>query len=131
MRKITKKEAELSVSHYKILVTVYELNSMNKYPSMKGVRNILSAKEDQETNLYMTLTTYGTLISIPSRRFSSYVMFLEKLNYLGYKYDKKTDASYLYITPEGIDMMTRFKKEHKFTLKRKIKNLKLEIVEIS
>lgn len=131
MRKVNRKEVEITVSHYKILVTVYELNSMNLYPSMKGVRNILSAKEDNETNRYMTLSTYGTLISLPSRKFSSYVMLLEKLNYLGYRYDKKTDANYLYITEEGIKMISRFKKEHKFTFKRKIKNLKPEIVEIS
>lgn len=129
MRKVNN-DIEINITLYKILLTIYELNSMNKYPSVKGVSNILKAHEDHETNEYMSLSTYGTLISIQSRKFASYVALLEKKGYLAYKHDKKTDRLYLYITPRGIDTVIKFPKEHNFKLTQKRKNLNHEIVEI-
>ena len=130
MVKKVKREFEINITLYKILLTVYELNSLNKYPSIKGVHNILKAKEDRETNQYVFLSTYGTLISTQSRKFASYVSLLEKKAALSYKYDKKTDRLYLNITPYGISLVESFPKKHKIVLKKKIKNPNLEIVEI-
>ena len=131
MVKKVKKSFELNITLYKILLTVYELNSMNKYPSLKGVHNVLKGREDRETNQYVFLSTYGTLTSLQSRKFASYVSLLEKKAYLAYKYDKKTDKLYIYISQAGISLMDDFSKHHKVNLKKHIKNPNLEIVEIN
>ena len=52
---------KLTISHYKILQTIQELNKMHLYPTAKGVNNILQGKRDNETKKYVDFKTYGTL----------------------------------------------------------------------
>ena len=70
---MTKKrdDFKLTVSHYKILQTVDELNKSHLYPTSKGVNNILMGKLDRETRKYADLKTYGTLISFLGRKLCS------------------------------------------------------------
>jgi len=120
----------LTVSHYKILQTIDELNKKNLYPTARGVNNILMGKRDNETKKYVDLKTYGTLISFPGRKLCSYILNMTRRDYLGYIYDKKSDAMYLRITEKGEGELLHYEKRHKNSYRRKEPHHKPEIVEI-
>lgn len=121
---------KLTVSHYKILQTIGELNKLHLYPTAKGVNNILSGKRDNETKKYVDIKTYGTLISFPGRRFCSYILNMTRRDYLGYIYDKNSDAMYLRITEKGEATLIQYEKKHKSSYRKKEPHHKPEIVEI-
>ena len=121
---------KLTVSHYKILQTVKELNDSHLYPTARGVNNILMGKPDKETKIYSHLKTYGTLISFPGRKLCSYILNMTRRNYLGYIYDKKSDGMYLRITEKGEGELIHYEKRHKTSYRKKEPHHKPEIVEI-
>ena len=123
-------EFRLTVSHYKILATIKELNDSNKYPTAKGVNNILMGKLDVETRQYIDIKTFGTLISFPGRKLCSYILNMVRRSYLTYIYDKKSDGMYLAITEKGEEELYTYQKKHKNDYKKKTPHRKKEIVEI-
>lgn len=121
---------KLTISHFKILQTVEELNKNNLYPTPKGVNNILMGKLDKESRKYADLKTYGTLISFPGRKLCSYILNMTRRGYLGYIYDKNSDAMYLRITEKGEGEILHYEKKHKNSYRKKEPHHKPEIVEI-
>ncbi len=124
------KNFKLTVSYYKILKTISDLNEMDQYPTAKGVNNILSAKTDEETKQFVNLSTYGTLISLSGRKLCSYILNMVRRDYLTYIYDENSDAMYLKITPKGITSLLSFNKRYKGEFHKKEKAIKHEIVYI-
>lgn len=120
----------LTVSHYKILQTVNELNKVKKYPTALGVNNILQGKLDPETRNYIELKTFGTLLSYPGRRLCSYILNMVRRGYLSYIYDKKSDAMYLRVTEKGEVEVFNFERKHKNQYTKKEPHRKAQIVEI-
>lgn len=120
----------LTVSHYKILQTVDELNKKKLFPTARGVNNILMGKLDRETRKYADIKTYATLISFPGRKLCSYILNMTRRGYLGYIYDKNTDAMYLRITEKGEGELLHYEKKHKNSYRKKEPHHKPEIVEI-
>ena len=120
----------LTVSHYKILQTVNELNNVKKYPTAKGVNNILQGKLDPETRKYIDLKTFGTLLSYPGRRLCSYILNMVRRGYLSYIYDKNSDAMYLRLTEKGEGEVFSFERKHKNEYTHKEPHRKAQIVEI-
>lgn len=120
----------LTTSHYKILETIFELNSINKYPTAKGVNNILSGKIDEETRNYSFIPTYGTLISFPGRKLCSYILNMVRREYIGYVYDENSDGLYLKLTLKGEEELFHYKRKHKNIYKKKSPHVKAEIIEI-
>ena len=123
-------EFRLTVSHFKILATIKELNDSHKYPTARGVNNILMGKLDVETRQYINIQTFGTLISFPGRKLCSYILNMVRRNYLTYIYDKKSDGMYLAITEKGEEELYVYQKKHKNSYKKKTPHRKSEIVEI-
>ena len=121
---------KLTISHYKILQTVNELNKSHLYPTSKGVNNILMGKLDRETRKYVDIKTYATLISFPGRKLCSYILNMTRRGYLSYIYDKNSDAMYLRITEKGEGELLHYEKKHKSSYRRKEPHHKPEIVEI-
>ena len=130
MTKRRNNEFRLTVSHYKILQTVNELNKVKKYPTAKGINNILHGKLDPETRKYIDLKTFGTLLSYPGRRLCSYILNMVRRGYLSYIYDKNSDAMYLRLTEKGEVEVFNFERKHKSTYTKKEPHRKAEIVEI-
>lgn len=130
MKRVRKSEFRLTVSHYKILQTILELNKVKKYPTALGVNNILQGKLDPETRNYIDLKTFGTLLSYPGRRLCSYILNMVRRGYLSYIYDKKSDAMYLRVTEKGEAEVFNFEKKHKNSYTKKEPHRKLQIVEI-
>lgn len=130
MKRARKNEFRLTVSHYKILQTILELNKVKKYPTALGVNNILQGKLDPETRNYIDLKTFGTLLSYPGRRLCSYILNMVRRGYLSYIYDKKSDAMYLRVTEKGEAEVFNFEKKHKNSYTKKEPHRKLQIVEI-
>lgn len=120
----------LTVSHYKILQTVNELNKMKKYPTAQGVNNILQGKLDPETRNYINLKTFGTLLSFPGRRLCSYILNMVRRGYLSYIYHKESDAMYLRVTEKGEVEVFNFERKHKNEYTKKEPHRKAQIVEI-
>ena len=123
-------EFKLTVSHYKILQTINELNKMKKYPTAKGINNILQGKLDPETRQYINLKTFGTLLSYPGRHLSSYILNMVRRDYISYIYDKKSDGMYLRVTEKGEVAVYNFERKRKSDYTKKEPHRKLEIVEI-
>lgn len=123
-------EFRLTVSHYKILQTVHELNNVKKYPTAKGVNNILQGKLDPETRKYIELKTFGTLLSYPGRRLCSYILNMERRGYLSYIYDMKSDGMYLRVTEKGEIEVYNYERKHKNEYTKKEPHRKAQIVEI-
>lgn len=130
MQKRRTSEFKLTVSHYKILQTVNELNKLKKYPTAKGINNILQGKLDPETRKYIDLKTFGTLLSYPGRRLCSYILNMVRRGYLSYIYDKKTDDMYLRITEKGEVEVFNFERKRKNEYTKKEPHRKAQIVEI-
>lgn len=130
MRKVKKNEFRLTVSHYKILQTVNELNKSKLYPTAKGVNNILQGKLDPETRKYINLKTFGTLLSYPGRRLCSYILNMVRRGYLSYIYDKNSDDMYLRLTEKGEVEVFNFERKHKNEYTKKEPHRKAQIVEI-
>ena len=130
MQKRKSSEFKLTVSHYKILQTVNELNKVNKYPTAKGINNILQGKLDPETRMYIDLKTFGTLLSYPGRRLCSYILNMVRRDYLSYIYDKNSDDMYLRLTEKGDLAVYHFERKHKNAYTKKEPNRKHQIVEI-
>ena len=130
MRKVKKNEFRLTVSHYKILQTVNELNKEKKYPTAKGINNILQGKLDPETRKYINLKTFGTLLSYPGRRLCSYILNMVRRGYLSYIYDKGSDDMYLRLTEKGEVEVFNFERKHKNNYTKKEPHRKAQIVEI-
>lgn len=128
MKRKTRNVFTLTVSHYKILQTVKELNEKDLYPSAKGVNNILSGALDEETRKYNEYSTYGTLISFPGRKLCSYILNMVRRGYLTYVYDENSDDMYLKITEKGEASLFTFNRRHKTSYKRKTPHKKAEIV---
>lgn len=121
---------KLTVSHFKILQTVNELNKVKKYPTAQGVNNILQGKLDPETRNYIELKTFGTLLSYPGRRLCSYILNMVRRGYLSYIYDKKSDGMYLRVTEKGELTVFDFERKHKGEYTKKESHRKAQIVEI-
>ena len=129
MRK-RKSTFRLTVSHFKILETVDELNQQHDYPTAKGVNNILSGKPDQETKKFINIKTFGTLLSFPGRKLCSYILNMVRRGYLTYVYDEKSDQMYLKITEKGQAELFTFNKKHKTSYKKKTPTLHAEVAHI-
>lgn len=125
-----KSSFRLTVSHFKILETVSELNEEHNYPTAKGVNNILSGQIDEDTRQYVHLKTYGTLLSFPGRKLCSYILNMVRRGYLTYIYDPKSDGMYLKITDKGISELYTFNKKHKSSFKKKTPTIHAEVVHI-
>lgn len=130
MQNKRKDEFKLTVSHYKILQTVNELNKVKKYPTAKGINNILQGKLDPETRKYIDLKTFGTLLSYPGRRLCSYILNMVRRGYLSYIYDKNSDDMYLRVTEKGEVEVFNFERKHKNEYTKKEPHRKAQIVEI-
>ncbi len=130
MARLKKSKDELSLAHYKILITISELNDKEFYPTAKGVFNILTGKEDNETILFTYLRTYGTLLSIPSRRVCAYIKYLVKLDYLKEIYNKENDDLYLKITPVGDSIAQLYLHNNKKGFNKVNKKPKKEIIHL-
>ena len=130
MRKVKKSEFRLTISHYKILQTVNELNKQKLYPTAKGINNILQGKLDPETRKYINLKTFGTLLSYPGRRLCSYILNMVRRGFLSYIYDKNSDDMYLRLTEKGEVEVFNFERKHKNQYTKKEPHRKAQIVEI-
>lgn len=120
----------LTVSHFKILETIDELNQNKDYPTAKGVNNILSGKVDLETRKYVHIKTYGTLLSFPGRKLCSYILNMVRRGYLTYIYDETSDGMYLKITDKGKSELFTFNKKHRSSYKKKTPTLHAEVAHI-
>lgn len=122
------KPFKLSISHIKILLTVSELNSVHSYPMKEGIGKLLRGEIDDETMKFSNITTFGTLISFQGRKLSSYILVLQRRGYLLNKYDPKSNAFFLAITPKGEEEIRLFFKRHSQIFKKKTQSFKNTIL---
>lgn len=118
-----------NLTDVKILDTVYQLNIKSFYPSFIGVKKILNGVIDEDTNKFINLTTFSTLISIKGRSFTSKIHQLIRYGYLSLKHNPTDDLMYLKITEKGTKFLLDILKEKKLKYKKKnLKENKHEIV---
>lgn len=107
------KQIELTITHFKILDTVRELNYRGMYPLSDGIYKIVAGIVDEETMDLMDLSTFGTLISFNSKKICRYLLMLKRYGYLNKIYNKNDDALYYAITNLGSDSLDKYHKKHK------------------
>ena len=111
-------ELEINITYIKILETVDNLNQMNAFPMVEGVKKILRGEEDFETLEYKDTSTFATLISLGNRTLCSDVKMLIRYGYLRNIYDEKSDKYYLSITLKGKETLEEYKSKHKVSYKK-------------
>ncbi len=123
---------DINLTHYKILLTLNELNKRNKYPSPKGINFILQGIDNEDTSGLDDIITFGTLISLSNKRISFLVLTLFRHGLIKNIYSDKYDQSYLTITSKGQSFIEDYQIKHKIVFKKKIKKeiSKKEIVEL-
>ena len=124
------KEIELTITHFKILDTVKELNSRDMYPLSDGIYKIVAGVVDEETMDLMGLSTFGTLISFNSKKICRYLLMLRRYGYLKKIYNKADDALYYALTNLGEDSLIKYHKKHKKPYIKKKRVIKKTILRL-
>lgn len=125
-----RKETKLVLSDIKILVTIEELNRINRYPTSVGVFKILSGSQEGEYLQYEEILTYNTLTSLSPKQISRKISFLIRHEFIQKIYHPSSLEEYLQITDRGSRALNDFFQTHKSTFKRKVITKKIEIIEI-
>lgn len=110
---------KLSITHYKILSLVNELNKNGFYPGNEGIFKILTGKKDAESLNFKDYKTYSTLISYPSKRICSLTLVLYRHKYLEKIYDPNTNELYFKITKLGQESVDEYEKYRKNPYEKK------------
>lgn len=124
------KELKLTITHQKILDTIRLLNVKQFFPNQEGVYKILSGIKDEETEQFLDLTTFGTLISYSSKKICRFILPLFRYGYIEKKFDRNTNDLYLAITFKGKEASELFHKKYKKPYPKANKILKKTIVKI-
>ncbi len=122
------KELKLSITHIKILETISLLNKNGLFPLSDGVYKIVSGVIDEETINYVDLSTFGTLVSFPSKKVCRYLLALQRHGYIKKIYSKKNDQLFYATTELGEDALVAFHKKHKKPFIKKKRTIKPTIV---
>ena len=121
---------KLTITHFKILDTVYLLNQEHLYPNNEGIFKIVSGMDDEEGRKHSSLSTYGTLTSYGSKKISRLCIMLLRYKYLAYAFDRESNKLYLQITEKGKVALYDFHKHHKGPYSKVKRENKPTIVEI-
>lgn len=121
---------KLTVTHYKILETVFVLNKDSYFPLSSGINKILSGVDDKETEPFKELPTYGTLISLTNKKITRIVNILMRHNFLTQKYDDRDNSYYIAITNLGVSYLNDYLAKRKKPYPKKATNIKPTIVKI-
>lgn len=124
------KTFKLNITYYKILETVSYLNKQGYYPLNEGIYKIVTGKKDDETLQFVSLPTYSTLISYPSKKICGLTMMLFRNKYLEKVYDRNTDELYFKITKLGEDALEKYLKRKHNNYSKKEKTSKVTIVKL-
>lgn len=117
------KELKLSITHYKILLTIRWLNDQKLYPNQEGVYKIIHGELDEEVKKYLTCPTYGALLSYNSKKICRYILALTRYGYLTKIFDRETEDLYLTLTEKGKLAQEDYFHDHKiqFIKRRRLK----------
>lgn len=96
---------KLSITHFKILATVEELNKNGFYPGNEGIFKIVTGKKDDETLMFKEYKTYSTLISYPSKKICCLTLALQRHGYLEKVFDPDSNELYFRVTKLGLDAL--------------------------
>lgn len=124
------KELKLSITHYKIIHTVYSLNLLSLYPNQNGVHKVLTGNDLNEDPMIRDVPTFGTLISYSSKKICHYVLALVRYGFLKNVFDPKSENLYLEVNEIGKEMLSVFLSKKKSPYHRTIKPWKPSIVKI-
>ena len=119
----------LKNSHIKILDTVFEMNKRNAYPNALGVKKILHGIVDNETNAYISIKSFSSLVSISGRKLCGNITNLIRHHYLIYIYNEKNDEMFLQITYLGEESIQKYKSKHTINYQNKQKATKISILQ--
>ena len=103
-----------NLSQYKILVTIYELNSKNIFPLPEGVFHILNGDEKE----FDTISTFSTLCTYTSKKISRLLLLLYRYGYVKKFYDENTDKLYLELSEFGYVQTKKFISKHPTPFKK-------------
>ena len=107
-----------------------ELNDAHFYPLNSGIYNILVGDQNEETIKFAHISTYGSLTSFTSKKVCRYTLMLFRYGYVSKVFDPVTKKLYFQLTEKGVESVTSFAKNHRFTLKKKNKKVAPSIVRI-
>lgn len=115
----TNRTFKISTTDLKILDTISYLNQKGIYPLNEGVYKILKGDIDIDLDDFMSIPTYKTLVSYPSKKISKHIMMLLRYSYLERIYDEESDEMYLKIATKGEVELINYHKKHKYKFKEK------------
>ena len=124
------KDIALTITHYKILDTISNLNKKNLYPVSDGIYKIVAGIVDSETNAYLDEPTFGTLISFNSKKVCRYLLALQRHKYIKKIYCQRKDCLVYSTTELGEDAIAKYHKKHKKPYIRKTRKVPETIIKL-
>lgn len=119
-----KEQAILKKFDYKIMHAISYLNEMHIFPNSLGVYKILKGINDFETFNYIDCLSFSSCVSIGSKKVSSRITYLIRINVIQYVYNKSDNELYLKLSNNGMMLLEQYFKKHKNPFKKTIKEEK-------
>ncbi|MFA5421724.1 MAG: hypothetical protein WC344_02860 [Bacilli bacterium] len=101
----------LSITHFKVLETVDNLNAKKAFPTVDGLAKILNGVIDSETKFFVDSSTFATLLSYHGRKLTALVTNLVRRGYLTYEYDDAGDDKFIKMTALGRSSLFSFQND--------------------
>lgn len=124
------KELKLSITHYKIMLTVRWLNDQKLYPNQEGVYKIVHGDIDEEMRNYVSCPTFGCMVSYNSKKICRYILALTRYGYLTKIFDRESEELYITLTEKGKIAQEDYFRKHKIQFMKRNRKKKPTIVKI-
>jgi len=118
------------ITHYKILLTIYELNQNHYFPMQEGIISILQGNTDNDTYRFKDYVTYGSLVSYSSKKISRYIMMLSRYNYVRKFYIENNDNMLFKLSDLGEGSLLRYLTKHKIVPSKRQNSKKSYFIEL-
>lgn len=112
-------ELKITISHIKILDSIYYFNKLDLFPNVETILNILNGNKEYLDDLSIKCPTYETLLSISGRKLKSKIKMLNRYNYVDLIYSTNSEEAFLKLSNNGELSLIKYKEKHKLNYKKR------------
>lgn len=112
-------ELKITISHIKILDTIYYFNKLDLFPNVETILNILNGNKEYLDDLSIKCPTFETLLSISGRKLKSKIKMLNRYKYVDLIYSRNSEEPFLKLSNNGELFLIKYKEKHKLNYKKR------------
>ena len=101
------------------MLSVFLPRAFDSVPAFSNSTREAYYYRDIDLDDFMSIPTYKTLVSYPSKKISKHIMMLLRYSYLERIYDEASNELYLKVAPKGEVELIKYHKKHKYKFKEK------------